>query len=125
MLKTQNLAKEKLGITLHTFGAPGNKIDENTVKVIDELDDIKVWYYGLKESSKMVLNRTVNIESPTGNPNYQKFINNYKPQNNYLALQIHPNRWDDTKFDEFKKIIDYLIGEGFTFIKPYEYYLNI
>ena len=32
LLKTQTLFKEKLNITSHTFGAPGNAIDSNTVK---------------------------------------------------------------------------------------------
>jgi len=119
----QNYVKDKLGITMHTFGAPGNAIDNNTIKALDEIEEIKVWYYGLLGSSKLVLNRTNEIEITTFNPNYQKFIENYSSGSEYLALQIHPNAWDKNQFSEFEKILDFLIANKVTFMNPYEYYL--
>lgn len=122
LLKTQNLAKKKLGITLHTFGAPGNAIDENTLQVIDEVDDIKVWLIGDISSTKLILSDHCWIERPIHNPNYQRFLNCYNPKLEYLLLQIHPHSWDEGRFEQLKKIIEYLIQEGVTFILPYEYY---
>ena len=122
LLKTQSLALEKLNIVLHTFGAPGNAIDTTTTKAIDAFGEIKVWYFGLSNSDKLVLNRSVEIEYPTGNPDFTKFQLYYNPSKSYIVLQIHPNNWDDKKFSEFKKAIDFLIQKGVTFINPYEYY---
>ena len=122
LMKTESLAKDKLNLTLHTFGAPGNAIDENTKEALNDISEIKVWYFGLEDSAKLVIKRVSEIEFPTHYPDYQKFIENYDPESPYLALQIHPNSWDENHFNEFKKIIDYLIAEKVTFINPYEYY---
>lgn len=122
LLKTQDLALQKLNITLHTFGAPGNAIDTTTLKALNKVGEIKVWYFGLEDSDKYVLKRSVEIEYPTGNPDFNKFQINYTPLKPYLVLQIHPNNWDDKKFFEFKKVIDFLIQRGVTFINPYDYY---
>jgi hypothetical protein len=122
LLKAQNLAKNMLHITLSTFGAPGNAIDTNTILALDDVDDIKVWYFGLDGSSKMVLARSTDIEFPTHHPDFDKFLEDYDATARYLALQIHPHSWDDRRFGEFKKIIDYLIARGVTFIHPHEYY---
>lgn len=45
------------------------------------------------------------------------------PEDNYFILQLHPNNWDEKMFNDFTKMIDFLINEESTFIKPYEYYL--
>lgn len=89
LIRTQNLAKERLGIELHAFCAPGNAVDKNTIEAIDKIHELDMWFLGLKGSSKLVLERSVEIEFPTHNPNYQKFISNYNSQKEYLVLQIH------------------------------------
>ena len=122
LLHTQNLATEKLDLTLHTFGAPGNAIDNNTLKAVKEIDDLVVWYFGPKEFSKLSLQRFREIEYPTCHPNYQKFFENYDPQRDYYVYQLHPNAWDEHEFSEFKKAVDFLISKDVTFINPYEYY---
>ena len=53
--KTQRLAREKLGITLQTFGAPGNAIDDATCRAIDEIVELDIWLYGNSASKKHVL----------------------------------------------------------------------
>jgi hypothetical protein len=122
LLKTQSLALEKLNIILHTFGAPGNAIDTTTTKAVDAFGEIKVWFFGLSNSDKFVLDRSIEIEYPTGNPDFNKFQLYYNPLKTYIVLQIHPNNWDEKKFSEFEKSIDFLIQKGVTFINPYEYY---
>ena len=53
--KTQELSSEKLGITLRAFGAPGNNHDSITLDVMNENDEVKVWFYGTAASNKIVL----------------------------------------------------------------------
>lgn len=91
LLRTQNLAKERLGINLHAFCAPGNAIDKNTNKAIDAIPELDMWFFGLNGSSKLVLQRDVEIEFPAHYPDYQKFLKNYRSEEEYLVLQIHPN----------------------------------
>jgi len=123
--KAQTLAEEKLNITLRTFGAPGNAIDSTTISALQTFDEIKVWFFGLEESDKLVLGRSADMEYPTGKPDYNSFVQNYDVSKEYLVFQIHPNQWDEEQFNEFKKIISYLKDLQSTFILPYEYYNSI
>lgn len=123
--KAQTLAEEKLNITLRTFGAPGNAIDSTTISALQTFDEIKVWFFGLSGSGKLVLGRGVDMEYPTGKPDYNSFVQNYDSSEEYLVFQIHPNQWDDEQFEEFKRIIMYLKDQQSTFILPYEYYNSI
>jgi peptidoglycan/xylan/chitin deacetylase (PgdA/CDA1 family) len=122
ILLTQGLAKEKLGIVLHTFGAPGNAFDQNTQEALNLIDDIKIWFFGSDESTKLVLRRFAEIEFPTHNPDYNQFLSNYDETKEYLVLQIHPNSWDQNQLPEFEKIIDFLIKEKSTFLTSIEYF---
>ena len=120
--RTEFLCNKYLGYTPITFGAPGNAIDEITNDVINNTNDIKIWFFGNKNSSKMILERKSEIEFPYGFPDYQKFLNNYLPNDSVLTFQLHPNMWDSLKFDEFKKCLEYLESQNVTFITPNEYY---
>ena len=120
--KTQELALEKLGITLRAFGAPGNNHDLITLDVINENDEIKLWFYGNPESDKIVLERHYNIEFSSQYPDYEEFVNNYPANEEYLALQIHPNAWDNEGFNQFELIIEFLMTQKVAFITPYEFY---
>lgn len=124
LLKTQVLAREKLDITLRTFGTPGNKRDAHTLRAVDETDEIEVWLYGDDASSKRILKRYANIEFPAHEPDYQKFLKSYDPNREYLLLQGHPNSWDDRRFGQFDLMIQYLKAQGCNFINPYEYHLR-
>jgi len=130
LLKTQDLAKEKLNLTMHAFGAPCDKTDENTANVLEDVSDIKVWFYGKAFSSDKVLILTgaeCGIDKDgTHIPDYKRFVDDYYLFNcskrDYSILQIHPDEWDDEDFEQFKEITDFLIEQNDTFIKPYEYY---
>jgi hypothetical protein len=123
LVQTQNLAKEKLGLTLHTFGAPGNAIDENTRLALECVPEIKVWFFGMDIPGKMNLIRRGEIEFPTHFPDFIRFTQAYDPVQPCQVYQIHPNSWDENRFLEFSKIIDFLISEKSSFLNPYEYYL--
>jgi len=128
----QNLAKEKLGITMKTFGAPYNSTDSNTVKALDQLEDIKVWMY--KETrfptNKYVVKRIkeVNIEYPVHIPVFEKLKAGYNKHKDepLLVIQGHPRSWveEPERFDTFKKIVLFLKAEGVEFTTPYAYYEN-
>ena len=123
LIKSQGLFKSKLKITSHTFGASYDHTDQNTIKALNKINDIKVWFNGDLTSTKQIFRIGFAVEQPVGVPNYTTFISNYNPEDNYFILQLHPNNWDEKMFNDFTKIIDFLINEESTFIKPYEYYL--
>jgi peptidoglycan/xylan/chitin deacetylase (PgdA/CDA1 family) len=131
ILKTQQLAKEKLGITMQTFGAPYNSTDSNTIEAIEENSELKIWLYKDTEleTSKYLLNRIpeVNIEYPLHIPDFAQFKAGYEKYRDepILIIQGHPRSWteDEDRFENFKQIILYLKKEEVIFTTPYEYYL--
>jgi peptidoglycan/xylan/chitin deacetylase (PgdA/CDA1 family) len=133
IVHSQQLAKEKLGITLHSFGAPFNATDDNTLKALAEDPDIKVLLYGNAAKASetpniLVLDRTsMNIEYPVGVPNLERMQHDYETlagTRDCFVLQGHPEHWDDAFFGEFVKMVEYLKAKGVTFTTPYEYYLS-
>lgn len=120
--KTQILCRKFLDFTPIAFGAPGNAIDSTTTDVINENINIKIWYYGFKNSEKLLLDRKSEIEFPYGIPDYSKFIENYNSEDQVVTLQVHPNMWNYQNFAEFEKIIDFLKSQNVTFITASDYY---
>ncbi|MGE5343327.1 MAG: DUF2334 domain-containing protein [Candidatus Omnitrophota bacterium] len=127
--KSQQLFKGKTGITCMTWGAPCNFIDENTARALSEVEDIKIWLFGGKESGKLVLERRGNIEFPTLKPDVASFVEKYNQdkldQCDYLVFQLHPHSWDAANFAEFQKVIDYLLQKQVVFMTPAEYYRSV
>lgn len=126
--QSMQLAKEKLGIVYHTFGAPYNKTDDTFIKVLNEHDNvIKVWLYGDPDADTdvLVLQRyNMHLEKRVGEPDMEAFMAGYERNRDkpYLVLQGHPGNWDASDFKEFNRIIDFLIKEGVKFVTPLEYY---
>ncbi|HTX17529.1 MAG TPA: DUF2334 domain-containing protein [Bacteroidota bacterium] len=119
---TQDLARARLHVTLHAFGAPGNDVDSTTTRVIDENSDILVWLNGNPASRKILLNEgSCDIESPIFHPNYARFAAEYNPLTRCYLFGFHPREWDDQGFGEFSRIIDFLIDSGVTFVTPTQY----
>lgn len=131
LLDTQRLAKEKLGITFRTFGAPYNATDKHTAAILEKMDDIKVWLFKDTNyrSSKYVFPRIrqVNIEYPVHVPDFKKLKSGFNKNRDedVLVIQGHPRSWvkDPSRFEEFKKIVSYLKDENVTFTTPYDYYM--
>lgn len=133
IMKSQELAKTKLGFPFRTFGAPFNAIDDATLKVLSEDPDLKVLLYGKPEQAGqvpglMIMDRTaMNIENPLFVPNTARVEHDLKilgPKREYFVLQGHPEQWDEARIAEFGKMIDYLCSQGVIFTTPYEYYLH-
>lgn len=119
--KTQQLFKEKTGLSLYGFGAPGNAVDTQTILALQEVKEIKYWFFGLENSNKAILKRTsIEIEHPVHHPNYNQFLQGYSSTPALLVLQVHPNSWDEKKQKEFKKIIEHLQSQPVRFILPRE-----
>ena len=127
--KAQQLAKEKLGLTLVSFGAPYNSTDSSTVAALAKIPALKIWLY--KETkiptNKQILKRIkeVNIEYPVHIPDFQQFKAGYEKHKNepLLVIQGHPRSWtkDRERMDNFKQIITFLKEEKVRFITPIEY----
>lgn len=62
------------------------------------------------------------MEKGTGNPDFEYFKKGYEehPEQEYFVLQGHPYCWDELKFEEVIRIIDYLFQEGAEFVTPAE-----
>lgn len=130
LLRGQRLAKEKLGITFGAFGAPFNATDATTARMLAEVPDIRVWLYGNinDTAGKFVARRvgSVNIEKPVHKPNLAALMKGFEsemrkePRPRYFVIQGHPGGWDDDKFEEFVRIVDYLAERGCKFVLPSE-----
>lgn len=120
----QKLVKDKTGLALNAFGAPCNQINLETKKALEQIDDIKIWYFGLDAKDKIILKRYSEIEISVGKPSYQYFIKKTAKylldENSNKALvityQIHPNSWNTKDRREFRKIVKFLKNSGASFI---------
>lgn len=128
MLRGLNLVQEKLGIRLHAFGAPYNATDDTTIRVLSEIPEMRVWLYGKPNNIPGMFTArrvgSVNIESPVHKPNLAALAKGFErelPKDpRYFVLQGHAGGWDDSKFEEFVRIVDYLTEKGCKFVFPSE-----
>ena len=124
MQRSQDLGREKLGLTFVTFGAPFNGTDADTENVLAQMPGLKVWLYGAKRKqlSLQVLKRNykLNLEPKTGQLDYEQFKTAFLSQSpgKVLVLQGHPMLWDDAEFEVFKQIIEFLEAQNVSFVLP-------
>jgi hypothetical protein len=131
-----NVVKTKLGIQMHTFGAPYNQIDATLLQVMSEDTNYKVLLFGQLSpspaSGQINLTNRVYIESATGVPDYNYFLASWYSKKgtytDYMVMQGHPYAWTtQAKLIEFQNIINFLIStDSVVFTTPYGYfkYLN-
>lgn len=123
---SQKLIKKVLGIPPIAFGAPFNAMDADTIKVIRENPDMRLFFcYGSKKVPGKV-SAPMNLRGEnngTGKPDFTKFKVQYdeKKDLSFAAIQFHPNGFKEKHFIEYAKILDFLIAEGWTFMLPAEY----
>jgi hypothetical protein len=118
-----NEAKNILGINLVSFGAPHNKTDINTIRVLQEVPQIEVIFDKAECSGKTMLPSFERVEQFTGRVKPADiFIKSFNPslkRSEPVVFLIHPEYWDDYDFTEFKKIIDYFYFQlKYSFITP-------
>lgn len=123
--KTQRLAKEKLGFELKAFGAHWSGANAETAKALENFPEIKMVFYFPETKGKLLFERVLTLENPTFVPDFEKFKAIYashraadKP---VLALQGHPNQWDDKRWAGFVQIVEWLKAQGCVFMTPSEY----
>jgi peptidoglycan/xylan/chitin deacetylase (PgdA/CDA1 family) len=122
--RSQDLARQKLGIEFTTFGAPFNCIDADTVKVLGQFPEISVWMNGPDQAqtrSKVInFGPHVYLEVELGKLDFDHFKSSYlnHEQEPLLILQGHPMRWADQDFERFVQIVDFLLEQGATFVLP-------
>ena len=123
---SQKIMKKVFGSEPVAFGTPYNAVDAETVKVMNEDADMRMFFcYGVKGlENKVIAPMSLRGEGDgTGKPNFDKFKAQYIEKKNlsFTAIQFHPNNFSDVHFAEYAKILDFLIAEGWTFMLPVEY----
>lgn len=118
--RTQTLSRKLLKFDLIGFGAPANHINKITALALLCFPKIKYWFFG-KGIGKHCFERSVEIEFPCGNVNFEKFKYAYEKwgQNrNLLIYQCHPNMWSNHDFEQFEYIIEFMKQHDFEFVLP-------
>jgi endoglucanase len=122
--RTETLAREKLGIELKVFGPHWSGTNRDTEKALATVPEIKAWFYGPKGSKKFVFEDVLRLENPIFVPDPEKFKQLYQSRAHdkpCLALQGHPDQWDDRRWRGFVEIIAYLKSKGCVFMTPSAY----
>ncbi len=126
--KSLALVKEKLGVDMVAFGPHTTKVDGATYEALEGISEIRmVWFYGPPKgmkTSKVVIQRLMELERPLFVPNPDQLEENFEAKRTtlpYVAVQGHPNQWDDKRFEDFKKAVLYLREQGCKFVTPSEY----
>ena len=125
--ESQAIMKKVLGVTPVAFATPWNDFDEDTGRVINEREDIQLFighYRGDLAPSKLLVRMRLRVEQDgTGKPNFEKFVTLYdelEDKDAVVALQFHPNGFEDHHFTEYEKIITFMREKGWTIMMPRE-----
>lgn len=125
--RSQQIARDVLGIEFIGFGAPYNQTDESTAKIIAEHPEIRWWMYPPRQAevtdhvTPFYRVGKVNIETPVHVPNLEAIQEGFPKYRDrpVLVIQGHPMSWDrDDRFQNFTAIIEYLTAQGCTFVLP-------
>lgn len=126
--KSLALVKEKVGIDMIAFGPHTTALDAATYEALEGIPEIRmVWFYGPPKgtnTSKVVIQRLMELERPLFVPNPELVKTEFEKKRAwmpYVAIQGHPNQWDDVRFADFKKAVLYLRDQGCRFVTPSEY----
>lgn len=124
---SQEFLQKVLGQPGAALGTPWNEFDRDTVRVVNEDKNLRLFFghkAGVFESGKVVVRMLQSEADGTGKPNFEKFkalYNSKKAQLDVMALQFHPRGFDERSFNEYERILDFLLLEGWTFLRPREY----
>lgn len=125
--QSQRVLAEALGNAPLAFGSPFNAIDSDTERVMSENEDLRLFFtYSRKpRAGKLIAPMRFRGEHDgTGKPNFERFKSEYEAKQegvDFTAIQFHPLYFKEGGLDEYGKIIDFLLGEGWSFVLPSEY----
>jgi peptidoglycan/xylan/chitin deacetylase (PgdA/CDA1 family) len=140
---TQALCLEKLGFPLTCFGPPGGvgngSQSAETHQMMQDDPHMVAWLYPqpmdklgketMDKGKVTILDRVwaVNLEGGVGTPDFERFVRGYiaNLDRPYFVLQGHPVMWDDYRFEQFTKIIDFLVEQKAQFVLPSEYVASL
>lgn len=126
LLMTDSLARSRLGFTLSTWGPHWTAVNGDTDLALSRIPSIRM---ALGAPGKAVhfkgyvLETPLWMEYPVHNPDYDEFVRHYREIGDTLGcfyLQGHPNSWDDTRWENFTRIVKFLHDEGVLFVTPSE-----
>lgn len=126
LTRSQALAVAKLGFPFTSFGSPYNANDADTVRALREVPELTSWMYGVEGADllpgQVVLARGINLEQPVHHPNFEALKRDFlqEPDRPYYLLQAHPGGWDAARFEQFEKVVDFLLAQGAVFLTPTE-----
>lgn len=124
---TDSLAQAKLGLTLTTWGPHWSSTNENTDLALSRIENIKMTLGSPQNPVHFkgyVVPDRLQMEYPVHNPNYEEFVKYYRGEWKDLTsfyLQGHPNSWDEERWNNFTKIIEFLQSENVKFVTPSEF----
>ncbi len=125
---TDSLALARLGLELTAWGPHWSGTNEDTDRALSHTPRIRMTFGYPPEAvhyKGIVLPRNIDLEYPTHNPDFGAFLEAYRGKwkdLDYFFLQGHPNSWDDTRWENFVKVIEFLESEGVKFVTPTELY---
>jgi len=124
---SQVIMEQVLGVPTVAFATPWNDFDEDTGRVINEREDVRLFighYRGNLDESKLLVRMRLRVElDGTGKPSFEKFVTLYEEledKDAVVALQFHPNGFEDHHFTEYEKIVAFMREKGWTFMMPRE-----
>ena len=134
---SEQLCQAQFGFSFATFGPPGGPTiswTDETYRVMADVPEMKVWLYAqpiddagraLAAAGKVtILDRVwgANLESAVGVPDYKAFVAGYAANASrpYFVLQGHPEMWNEGRYGEFLKILEFLLSQHAEFVTPTE-----
>jgi PKD repeat protein len=125
MADAQALLSNALGRAPSAFGAPFNHVDADTAAVLDALASMRLFFY-LNDTMTLPRMAAVHIiqeADGTGHPNATTFQTTDFPPGSKgpVALQFHPAVFDAGALAEYRKILQYLLTNGYRIMLPSEY----
>lgn len=125
---TQAVLLSATGRNSLAFGAPYNQTDVNTMTVMNNTPAVRLFFtYNASAARSAGLAARVSTmgiiaEAATGKPLASSFISNYpNGPTGPVSLQFHPAAFTAPDLAEYVKILEFLIGKGYTFMLPTEY----
>lgn len=123
LVRGQELAKLRLGKPYTAFGPHYSGTDADTFKALEEVPEIKVvFFYAPKppaKTSKVIIERRMELEKPIFHPNPAFVKERYEAvgkARDYIAIQGHPEQWDDARFADFQEAVRFLKSKGCCFV---------
>lgn len=121
LTRTQELGKLRFGFEFAAYGPHSSATDADTYAALAQIPALKlVWFYAPKPpatTTAFVVERRMELEKPLFVPNPDAVKERFEKLRgkDYLAVQGHPDQWDDARFAAFQVAVRYLKAQGCRF----------